>query len=133
MNVEIDRNHPPPRRPPRRVVLVLGLFAAVLLAGCDGLALPPRSPAAVATTTPDAMPTREGTAAYPSEVRDNFLGMCAADGTGFTYCGCTLEFIEARVSIEEFLRQEVRFVMGTPSEEFQNVMADAVVECASEP
>jgi len=62
--------------------------------------------------------------AYPSDVRDNFLASCVANaalsggGEEADYedvCGCLLDEIEARFTVEEFAAAETAMAAGEAS------------------
>ena len=70
---------------------------------------------------------------YPPQVRDEFLAACIAErGPGqsttafWRYCTCTLEYLEAELSLSEFQQIEQRILDG---EDMPPELWDAVAAC----
>ena len=87
-----------------RLLAVLGVALALLMAACSG----------------------SGQRRYSDEVRANFLTACGARGASSEYCRCFLEYMEARETEREFLRMEAELELeGTAAD----VLYKAVEAC----
>jgi hypothetical protein len=83
-------------------LLVLVVVAAVA-AGCGG--------GSSSSSSTEGSSGTQSESAYPQNVQDQFLRSCAAqaksvsslsDARVKSYCGCTLDYIQARVDYDEF-------------------------------
>lgn len=61
-------------------------------------------------------------AAYPDEVRKNFLTSCGEGSNGQTkYCECVLDEFQRQYSLDEFVALEQRFTNGGDTTELEAV------------
>ena len=68
-------------------------------------------------------------AAYPSEVRQEFVNSCVGAGGTKEYCGCTMDKLEQSVSISDFESGSKSLQLGKPDPGFQANMAQAAKSC----
>jgi hypothetical protein len=63
---------------------------------------------------------------YSDEVRNNFLRSCQASGGTPSGCAAALECVEGELSEAQFVEEEMRLMLGQPSDRIVSVMARCV-------
>ncbi len=99
-------------------------FLVMLLGTACTAPLPP-SPTPVPTPVPTATvaPTR-----YPADVVQNFMNACQRSGGTQAICGCVLDHVQTRYTVQEFSRLEVQLASGQQMpQDLLNILADCRV------
>lgn len=64
--------------------------------------------------------------AYPQQVRDNYMRSCTSTGGTEKICKCVLDYVEARMSFQEFSEMEKNMTAGNPP---PSVLEEAIEYC----
>jgi hypothetical protein len=105
-------------RPAKVMMLLLATTALVLLAACGG------GDKSAETVTVSESPAADRD--YPENVRTNYKRECLKAGASDKVCSCTLDYIEERMTIEEFMDAEQAVVRGEPA---SPVFEDSIASC----
>lgn len=120
-------------------LLIGGIIAAVLLSrDKDSDDQPTRTEETVQTTEADeeAMDDSIDTPTstdnnYPEVVKQNFMTACTGAGGTDNACSCALEYIEQRVSYNDFVTADAQYRRdGTMPEEYKTIQDEAIANCA---
>lgn len=70
-----------------------------------------------------------GPSRYAPEIRESYLSACEGSASRAD-CECSLEFIEERLSQDEFVAEDLKMAAGQmPSNEFTALLAESVMTC----
>lgn len=68
--------------------------------------------------------------AWPENVRSNFINACVAEDPAMEgYCGCMLEGLEEKYTIDEYIEVE-REMEGSSGDQVLDEWGDLITECA---
>ena len=68
-------------------------------------------------------------AAYPDTIRQEFITSCVQAGGPQDYCGCTIDRLETKVTLEAFTSGSKGLQLGKPDKVFQREMTEAASLC----